>query len=401
MGIRIEESKCVGCKQCLSACPIGAIEIKDKKARLLENCTECGACLNSCKFEAIIYEGLEKKKVDLSEYKGVWVFAEPRFDGLAGVSLELIGEATRLAKQLDTDVTAFLVGNEVSELAESAIIHGADRVILVDKPELKDYQTTTCSHVLSEIIKKYKPEIVLFGATHMGRDLAPRVANNLQTGLTADCTGLAIDMSKRQLLQTRPAFGGNIMATIICPDNRPQMATVRSGVMKSLKKDNTRTGEVINYEIEIPVDCFKTKVIEAVKLIRKHVNLENAKVIVSGGRGLGNPENFKVIEELADVLGGEIGASRAAVDAGWITSDHQVGQTGKTVTPELYIACGISGAIQHVAGMSNSNYIIAINKDPFAPVFEFADLGIVGDLLKVVPAMVDEIKSKQEEKKNG
>ncbi len=391
--IKIITEKCVGCKLCVTACPFGAIEVENKKAKILDNCTLCGACVSSCKFEAIDFTKDEVKAMDLSAYKGVWVFGEQSGGVPAGVALELLGEGRKLADQLHETLSAVLLGENMEAAARTLIAHGADNVYLVDDPSLKNFNDESYTDIFVQLIRQYKPEIILLGATTYGRSLAPRISSRINTGLTADCTKLEIDPEKKILRQTRPAFGGNLMATIICPNHRPQMSTVRPKVMKPLEEDESRTGEVIRPDVVIPTG-LKTKVVEVVSELCEMVSLTEADIIVSGGRGIGDPKNFALIEELARTLGGAVGASRATVDAGWIEYSHQVGQTGKTVGPKVYFACGISGAVQHLAGMSSSDTIIAINKNPDAPIFNVATFGIVGDVLQVVPALIAEFKAR-------
>ena len=392
--IKIISEKCTGCKLCIKGCPFNAIAVEDKLAIILDNCTLCGACPSTCKFDAIYFEKDEDDKVyDISSYQGVWVFGEQR-DGIpAGVAYELLGEGRKLADKLGTQLSAVLLGSGVGDAAKELIAHGADNVFVVDDSSLKDFNDESYTDIFVQLIKKYKPEIILMGATTYGRSLAPRISSRINTGLTADCTKLEIDDEKKLLRQTRPAFGGNLMATILCPNHRPQMATVRPKVMKPLDPDPARQGKIIKPEVDIPKDTV-TKVLEVVKDAGEMVNLAEADIIVSGGRGIGDPKNFAMIEELAKVLGGAVGASRAAVDAGWIEYSHQVGQTGKTVGPKVYIACGISGSVQHMAGMSSSDTIVAINKNPDAPIFKIATFGIVGDVLQVVPALTNEFKNR-------
>lgn len=329
--------------------------------------------------------------MNLIDYKGIFVFAEQRDGKIQNVALELLGKARELAESIDTKtVSAVLIGENVKELAKELIQYGADVVYVVEGPEFKVYDTESYAQVFKKIIDDKKPEIVLFGATTLGRDLAPRVSSRTTTGLTADCTKLEIAEDK-SLWMTRPAFGGNLMATIVCPDHRPQMSTVRPGVMKKRTKED-RPGEVVDYPITLDASKLKVKVLEVVKEAGNTIDISEAKILVSGGRGVGHKANFQELEDLAAEIGGIVSASRAQVDAGNIGHDRQVGQTGKTVRPFIYFACGISGAIQHVAGMEESEYIIAINKDKFAPIFSVADLGIVGDVHKVLPLLTEEIK---------
>ena len=342
--------------------------------------------------------------MNLEEYKGVFVFAQQVDNEISGIAFELIGKGKDLAKDLNTEVTAVLIGSGVKGLADELAAYGADRVIVVDDPELKDYRTEPYTHALSSVINQYKPEIMLIGATAIGRDLGPRVSARVATGLTADCTQLDIgdfplvaregqEQKHNQLLMTRPAFGGNTIATIACPDNRPQMATVRPGVMQKIDRIEGAKAVVEEYNPGFTPDNKYVEILDVVKSITDTVDIMDAKILVSGGRGMGCPENFERLKELADVLGGEVSCSRAVVDAGWEPKDLQVGQTGKTVRPQVYFAIGISGAIQHVAGMEESDLIIAINKDETAPIFEVADYGIVGDALKIVPKLTEVLKA--------
>lgn len=391
--IKILSDKCIGCKLCIKACPFGAIVVEEKKARILDTCTLCGACVSSCKFNAIDFQKDEAESNDLSAYKGVWIYGEQRSGDLDGVALELLGEGRKLAGQLQVPLSAVLLGENVEDMANLLVAHGADNVYVVDDPSLKNFVDESYCDIFVQLIDMYRPEIILLGATTYGRSLAPRISSRLNTGLTADCTKLEIDTESKNLMQTRPAFGGNLMATIICPNHRPQMSTVRPKVMKALPPDFSRTGNIIRPDVTVH-EAHHTKVVDIVCNLSEMVNLAEADIIVSGGRGLGDPKNFSLLEELARTLGGAVGASRAAVDAGWIPYCHQVGQTGKTVGPKVYFACGISGAVQHLAGMSSSDTIIAINKDPDAPIFKIATFGIVGDVLQIVPALIEEFKGR-------
>ena len=340
----------------------------------------------------------------LEDYKGVFVFAQQVDHKINDVALELLGKAKQLAGDLDTDVTAVLIGRNVKELAVKLAVYGADRIIVVDDPELEHYRTEPYTHALASVINEFRPEIVLVGATAIGRDLGPTVSARVQTGLTADCTQLDIgdfpikkmnhqEQKHNQLLMTRPAFGGNTIATIACPDNRPQMATVRPGVMQKLDRINNPKAEIIDYNPGFSKNDKYVEILDIVKEITNTVDILDANILISGGRGLGGPENFCMLEELAAALGGEVSCSRAVVDAGWKPKDLQVGQTGKTVRPNVYIAVGISGAIQHVAGMEESDLIIAINKDETAPIFDVADYGIVGDYRNIVPMLTRQLMS--------
>lgn len=324
-------------------------------------------------------------------YKHVLVFIEQREGVLQRVSLELLGKARELADIRAQEVIAVLVGHEVKHMVDELYHYGADKVVISDDPTLEIYMTEPYAKVVTEIIQNETPEICMFGATAIGRDLAPRVAARIETGLTADCTSLEIDEENNNLLMTRPAFGGNIMATIICPDHFPQMSTVRPGVMKLMEKDESRQGQLSIHESDLSVLSGDFKILEVVKMVKEKKNIEEANILVSAGRGIGSKENLTLLEELAETLGGVVSASRAIVDQGWVDHDAQVGQTGKTVRPDLYIACGISGAIQHLAGMEEAELIIAINKDPNAPIFDVADVGIVGDVKKVVPELTKQL----------
>lgn len=334
----------------------------------------------------------------MSDARNVWVFIEVVRGKIKGVSLELLGQGRKMADDLGEKLVAMIPGNEIEDFAKMAIHYGADEAIVVDQKELKDYSTDGYTKAMCTLIKKYNPAVLLIGATNNGRDLGPRVSSRMQTGLTADCTELGVDSETRLVKWTRPAFGGNLMATILCPDHRPQIGTVRPGVFKKPEEDTGRKGEIIHETVEFGPDEIRTRIVEVItEAGGADVNLEEAEIIVSGGRGVGGPEGFEVLKELADEIGAQIGASRAAVDSGWISSLHQVGQTGKSVGPKIYIACGISGAIQHVAGMSSSDVIIAINKDPDAPIFNIADYGIVGDLFEIIPELTKRIRSSKAE----
>ncbi len=393
--IRVILDKCTGCTICVKSCPHDSIVMQERKAVIdLDTCVLCGLCVDACKFEAITIQRTRFKGQDISLFSGISLFAENHDGKLEPVVLEIIGAARELNKDLNTTISAVLIGNGVEHLAEELISYGVDEVWMVDSPEIIDYAEDVEAKLIEDIILKKKPEIFLGGGTIIGRSLLPRVAANLLTGLTADCTELHIETGEdgvKQLSQTRPAFGGNIMATIMCDKHRPQMATVRHKVMKEAEKiGEAHKGRIVKFE-DIYIPKSKLEILDFTRGGGKHVNLQDADIIVSGGRGIQDPKNFALIEELAEALGGSLGASRAAVDAGWIDYPHQVGQTGKTVNPVVYIACGISGAIQHLAGMKSSDFIIAINNDINAPIFDVAHYGIVGDLFEVIPEIIKQL----------
>lgn len=391
MAVRVINEKCKGCSICVKNCPFDAITMVNKIAVIGQACTGCGVCAEKCPFHAIEKVEEEKSQIDLSQYKGVWVFAEQRNNVIMPVSFELLGEGRKLADQIGTELCAIVCGSNIESLTEELFAYGADKVYAADHPELATYTTDGYTKVIFEAIEKYKPEIVLLGATHIGRDLGPCLAVKANTGLTADCTKLEIDPVDKKIKQTRPAFGGNLMATIVCPNHRPQMSTVRPGVMEKAVYNPSHKGEVVKLEVQFHEGDIRTKVIEVIKTLNDVVSLTDAEVIVSGGSGLGNAEGFELLKQLADKLGGTVAASRASVDAGWIDHSYQIGQTGTTVKPRIYFACGISGAIQHIAGMKDSECIIAINKNDTAPIFDVADIGIVGDLYQIIPAIIEEL----------
>jgi len=332
-------------------------------------------------------------EMDINAYRGVWVFVEQVEGRPARVSIELLGKGRQLAAKLDVELTAFLIGESVGDLANELIYFGADRVILADDPILKDYRTELYTDIISGQAMKEKPEVLIVGASPIGRDLAPRLSFRLNAGCTADCTDLDIDTENRLFVSTRPAFGGNVMATIICPEHRPQMSTVRPGVMPLPERDEGRTGEIIDADLHLNKEDVKVEILESIRARSEGVGIQEAERIVAIGMGAGDKETFEMIKKLADLLEAKVAATRLAVEAGWISHDFQIGQTGKTVRPNLYLACGISGAVQHTAGMSGSKVIIAINNDPDAEIFKIADYGIVGDVGKVVPALINELKS--------
>lgn len=384
--IRVIEDTCIGCSLCVEACPVSCISLEDEKAVIGGGCTFCGACVDVCPVEAIEII-VEEKRVDVSGYSGVLVFGE-QDSTVAPVVYELLGKGRELADKLGEDLTCIILGHNMKAEAEEISTYGVDKVYLYDSQDVAQFRDDPYVEILSRLVEEIKPSIFLIGATPIGRSLAPRLATRLKTGLTADCTGLDID-KEGNLRQTRPAYGGNVMATIITPNHRPQMATVRYKVMKKAEKVPGHVGEIILREVEKSLND-RTRIRKTSK-VTDEKSITDAEFIVSGGKGLGTPEGFKLLKELADAVGGAIGASRIAVDQGWIDYSHQVGLSGKTVRPRVYIACGISGAVQHLAGMQTSDIIIAINKDPSASIFKVADYGIVGDLYDVVPELIRQL----------
>lgn len=403
----ISRDACIACEQCVAVCPAGAITMEEGVAVVnADLCDGCGQCVAACPASAIEMSGEEPAEAAAAEEAQpaaaaepapaaragpapeVWVFVEHTDGQPAPVSWELLGKGKELAEALGGKVCSVLLGHEVAPLTKEAFCYGADKVYTIDDPVLGHYRTQPYLHGMIKLVEKYRPEIMLLGATTMGRDLAGAVATSLQTGLTADCTGLSIDPQSKLLEQTRPAYGGNIMATILCEKRRPQMATVRPRVMPMPERDESRAGEVIEEPLGLQEEEVAVKLVEYAREDPSHVvRIEDADILVSGGRGMGGPEGFQLLEELAEAIGGTMSGSRAAVDQGWIPHERQVGQTGKTVRPKLYLACGISGAVQHLVGMQTSDMIIAINRDPNAPIFGVATLGIVGDVKDILPAL--------------
>lgn len=397
----INIEKCTGCRRCIKVCPADAIEIffTPEQQKILEQLARKGPEVVPEVAEAELEEEEARVATKLKEYSGVWVYVEQTNGKPATVSWELLGAGANLSKTLGVELCAVVIGDGVEHLCEEAFAYGAAKVYLIDAPIFRHYRTEPYYRAICHLVRKYKPEIMLVGATGLGRDLAGAVATDLNTGLTADCTGLDID-DRGFLLQTRPAFGGNIMATILTESTRPQMATVRPHVMSLPEKNSSHRGLVIRESPALREEDIQVKVLELID-DRKHgedVDIAAADFIVSGGRGMMAKENFKMLQELANELGGVVGASRSAVEAGWMPPERQVGQTGKTVRPKIYIACGISGAIQHLVGMQSSDVIIAINRDKQAPIFEVATYGIVGDLFKIVPAITNRIRELQAKK---
>jgi len=393
MSLVFYPEKCIACGQCVEVCPFGILRLEGETLVIGEGCNLCGACVEVCEVEALaapVTPGPSPRPEAPPD--GVWIYAEQRGGVLAPVTAELLGEGGRLAEELQTPLAAVLLGNQVASLAPELVAAGAHKVYLVEHPSLQDFLEEPYAAAVATLARKFRPEIILAGATYAGRAFIPRVAAALRTGLTADCTAFAIDREKRLLLQTRPAFGGNIMATIITPRTFPQMATARPGVFKPRPLAATPEAAVIPVDASFLDSDRRSRFLATVSEFKERVHLSAAQVIVAGGRGLKEAGNFGLLEELADLLGGAVGASRAAVDAGWIDYAHQIGQTGKTVGPKIYIACGISGATQHLVGMQSSDFIVAINKDPQAPIFQVADVGLVGDLFQIIPALIQEIK---------
>ncbi len=394
--LKVDLNKCIGCGECEEVCTFGAITISEDKAKIdLDTCTLCGTCVDTCPEEALEIasdaQGAEGEK-DLSNWKGVWVIAELRKDGFAPVTFELLGKARQLADTLSVSVTALVIGSSIIKKDLQGLIYrGADRVIVVDHPKLSHFIDEAYSKIVTCLVQKEKPEIVLAGATAMGRAFIPQVATMLETGLTADCTALEIEDGGRNLLQTRPAFGGNLMATIICDEHRPQMATVRPHVLKAMEADTSRKGEIIEFEPPEELLQHRVKVLDSVIEEDTGPNLTDAEIVVTAGRGLEKKENLHLVEKLAGCLEAGIGATRAITDAGWISTNHQIGQTGVTVSPKLYIACGVSGAIQHLVGMQGSDIIVAINKDKDAPIFDIATYAIVADVKEILPILIKKI----------
>jgi len=394
LSIFIDDELCTGCGSCVDNCPFGAIELESGKAKILPNCNLCAACVEVCPVEAITLERDENaiEKMDISQFKGVWVIAEHYKKKIHSVAFQLLGKGRELADALGVNLTFVILGNSFDDQLKEFSQYGMDEIIYAKSPILKDYYSDLYVKVISELIIENKPEIILIGATPTGRDFAPRVAKRLNAGLTADCTALNINLETRNLLQTRPTFGGNIMATIRTPHSRPQMATVRPGIFIAPKKgEKDASIRKINYSFDEKDSV--SKIVKVINTSKTTVNLEDAKIIVAGGRGVGSKANFRLIEDLAMALGAELGGSRITVELNWLDPDRQIGQTGVTVSPKLYIACGISGAIQHIVGMENSEVIVAINKDPSAPIFNVAHYGIVGDINEVIPVLIKEIES--------
>lgn len=393
MSIIIDEELCTGCASCMESCIYGAIELDNNIAKVLPNCTLCGACIEACPEEAISLDRDDDKaqKIDISQFRGVWVVAEHYKKKIHNVSLQLLGKGRELADLLQVNLSLVILGTDFDDKLEEFSLYGMDEIIYIKSPILKDYYSDLYTKVITELVLENKPEIILIGATPTGRDFAPRVAKRLSAGLTADCTGLEINLETRNLLQTRPTYGGAIMATIRTPTSRPQMATVRTGIFKMPEKAKKNVN-IRKLEYEFKEKDSVLKIVKVISKTRNSVNLEDAKFIVAGGRGVGSKEKFRIIEELAEVLDAELGGSRITVELNWLDPDRQIGQTGKTVSPKLYIACGISGAIQHLVGMQNSGIIVAINKDPNAPIFNWAHYGIVGDLHEIIPALIEEIR---------
>jgi electron transfer flavoprotein alpha subunit len=389
--IRIIKDKCTGCGLCIPACPYNAVRVEKGVAVLLENCTLCGACAEVCESGAIVVERTETENLKTETHKGVWIFAELMGNTIHPVVLELVGKGREIADELGTELGIVLLGHKAGDHVSQFSERGVDNVYLVENEILADFNVEPYTSAIVKLILKYRPEIFLAGSTSLGRTLFPRVAARLKTGLTADCTSLDVDDGL--LVQTRPAFGGNIMATIVCKNKRPQMATVRYGVLKAKNAGRKTRAKVIKEDMSETKLTSRTRVVEFIEGVTQAVNLDSANVIVAGGMGLGSPDNFNLIQELAEAIGGAVGSSRPPIDHGWIPYSHQVGQTGRTVSPKIYIACGISGAVQHLAGMSSSEKIVAINRDRNAPIFDIADIGIVGDLFDIVPKLVQKLKT--------
>jgi len=396
--LEIKQDLCDLCELCVQSCPFDALEVVDGELRVGDNCVLCGACIEHCPVEALaIVEEREAKPPAPAPCSGVWVVVEQSGEGVNPVALELIAKGRELADRRGARLSAVLVGAALDAAAQSLRSYPVDAFLLAEAPALAQRRSETHAAALAELIEKERPEIVLCGATAWGRSFFPRVAALVGTGLTADCTGLDIDQERGLLLQTRPAFGGNIMATIVCPRHRPQMATVRPGVLPRPEPGPERDAEVVRFAPSRAALDSAVKVLEVRVERAGGASIVEASAIVAGGRGVGSAEGFKVIRELADVLGAAVGASRAAVDAGWIPYAHQVGQTGRTVQPELYVACGISGAVQHMVGMKSAGTVIAVNKDPHAPIFQVADFALVGDLHVVVPRLSEAIRRRRQE----